>query len=299
VIRPTRLAGVLAALALVVSSCSADVPRGAAATVDGVEVPREVIEVWVRDALTANSLLDEGQVQRELLSWVIQRDIVANVLRERGLEITAEEVAEVRSSVIASIGGEGALPGILANVGFPQDFFDQVFLVREAGIDAIVLQLTGDRVLETRTARHVLVATAEEAAAVIEALGAGADFAELALERSIDTGSGARGGDLGPQSRGVFVPEFDAAVWSARLGTVLEPVETEFGFHVIEVMAEDRRAAAELSSLERRGLVGEALDLVLGEALARATVVVDGRLGSWDPITGAVVATPTVGSVRG
>jgi hypothetical protein len=86
----------------------------------------------------------------------------------------------------------------------------------EANIDTIVLALAEGRSLETRTARHILVETAEEADEVFALLRTGADFAELAEERSQDPGSAANGGEPRAQQRGVFVPEFDEAVWSAR-----------------------------------------------------------------------------------
>ena len=63
----------------------------------------------------------------------------------------------------------------------------------------------------------------------------GADFAELAREESADEASAALGGDLGTFGRGMMVPEFDSAAFSAPLETVTEPVGTQFGWHLIEV----------------------------------------------------------------
>ncbi len=69
-------------------------------------------------------------------------------------------------------------------------------------------------------AAHILVANEEEAAAVKARLVAGEDFAALAAELSIDTGSGAAGGDLGWFSAGMMVPEFQAGVEAATVGTL-------------------------------------------------------------------------------
>ena len=84
-------------------------------------------------------------------------------------------------------------------------------------------------------ASHILLETEEEALKAIEELDAGADFAELARARS--TGPSApRGGDLGYFGPGRMVPEFDAAARALEVGAYSkEPVQTQFGFHVIKV----------------------------------------------------------------
>jgi len=80
-------------------------------------------------------------------------------------------------------------------------------------------------------------------------LQAGEDFAELAAELSKDTGSGSAGGDLGFVPRGRFVAPFDEAVFTLPIGEVSEPLETQFGWHVIEVLAREER---ELSPADYR-----------------------------------------------
>jgi peptidyl-prolyl cis-trans isomerase C len=67
----------------------------------------------------------------------------------------------------------------------------------------------------------------------------GEDFAQLATKNSQDTGSAARGGDLGWFAKGTMVPQFDAAVWQLKVGEISDVVETDFGYHVIK--ATDKR----------------------------------------------------------
>lgn len=81
-------------------------------------------------------------------------------------------------------------------------------------------------------ASHILVETEEEAEALIAELGEGADFAELAQERSIGP-SGPNGGELGWFTAGMMVPTFEEAVFALSVGEVSAPVETQFGWHVI------------------------------------------------------------------
>lgn len=71
---------------------------------------------------------------------------------------------------------------------------------------------------------------------ILVELRKGADFAVAAKRFSADPGSRDRGGDLGWARRGVFVPEFDRVAFSLKIGVISEPVETPFGYHLIEVM---------------------------------------------------------------
>lgn len=85
-------------------------------------------------------------------------------------------------------------------------------------------------------ARHILVDTEDEAKAIIGQLQAGADFAELAKEKSTDTGSKESGGYLGYFGKGAMVPEFEAAAFAQKVGTyTTTPVKSQFGYHIILV----------------------------------------------------------------
>ena len=83
-------------------------------------------------------------------------------------------------------------------------------------------------------ARHILVRTQHECEALKQQIEAGADFAALAQKHS-QCPSGKQGGDLGTFSKGQMVKEFDQIVFSAELGKVHGPVQTQFGFHLIEI----------------------------------------------------------------
>jgi peptidyl-prolyl cis-trans isomerase C len=90
-------------------------------------------------------------------------------------------------------------------------------------------------------ARHILLKTEAEALEVIKALDGGADFAELAKEKSTGP-SGPRGGDLGYFGKGQMVPEFETAAFALDAGSYSStPVKTQFGYHVIKV-EESRQA---------------------------------------------------------
>jgi peptidyl-prolyl cis-trans isomerase C len=82
-------------------------------------------------------------------------------------------------------------------------------------------------------ARHILVATKEEAEAALKRIKAGEDFAKVAKEVSKDPGS--EGGDLGWFTKDRMIPEFAEAAFKLQVGQVSDPVKTQFGWHIIKV----------------------------------------------------------------
>lgn len=96
-------------------------------------------------------------------------------------------------------------------------------------------------------ARHILVEDEDLSNQVFEMLNEGSKWEDLALEFSIDESNKARGGDLGWIPRGLMVPEFEEAVFAGEVGEILGPVETEFGFHLIEILGQEDRDLDEFS----------------------------------------------------
>jgi parvulin-like peptidyl-prolyl isomerase len=114
---------------------------------------------------------------------------------------------------------------------------------------------------EARCIRHILFNPdqRERAEDVKGRLEDGGNFEELAREFSQDPGSAEEGGSLGCVPQGQFVPEFDEAAFGAETGEVVGPVETEFGFHLIEVT--EIQEASETPFAEARPEIEEQLTL--------------------------------------
>lgn len=93
--------------------------------------------------------------------------------------------------------------------------------------------------------RHILVETEEEALDIIEALQAGDSFSQLAQANSLDENSAQRGGELDWGPVALFVPEFAEAVTNANIGELVGPIQTDFGYHIIQVRAREEREAEE------------------------------------------------------
>lgn len=113
---------------------------------------------------------------------------------------------------------------------------------------------------------HILVKTEEEAKAIIVDIEKGGDFAAIAKEKSLDPGSGAKGGDLGFVPKGLTFPEFEKAAFALEVGAMTkQPVETEVGWHVIK-LEETRKEEPPLFNVEQIRIRNEMIrDLVTGE----------------------------------
>jgi peptidyl-prolyl cis-trans isomerase C len=190
-----------------------------------------------------------------------------------------------------AVGGREQLADILAAQSLTVDLFLGRLVPTQARLDEIRAQLLADvDDVVLRTTRHILVDTLDEAESLLEDLEAGADFAALAAMHSTDVGSGAAGGDLGPALPGSYVPAFEEAVWSSSLNEIVGPIETNFGFHLLEVTAEQTTPAQDLDGQLADQVLGNDLDELLRSVQAEIEITVAPGLGVWDPVQGRVVA---------
>ncbi len=304
----TRVRTLAAALsaALLLAACGPVLPGGAAAMVGDARIPRAEVEraIAALDLAADRAAIEESlpadlnpaerraqadaqfatvvqDLQRRTLDLYIRLEIVRIVAEEEGVEATDVDRAEARELLVESIGGEDQLEGVLTQSGFTEDLFDEVIVEQEALIAALRTALLGDAELEVREPRHILVEDEAEAQEIVDLLAGGADFASLAEERSIDPGSAAEGGALEAAPRGAWLQEFDDAVWTAEVGEVVGPVQTQAGFHVIELLSADTLDAEQLPDEQVQQLVGGELDARFVAVVADTEVVVDPAFGEW------------------
>ncbi|MGB7242220.1 MAG: peptidylprolyl isomerase [Sulfitobacter sp.] len=146
-------------------------------------------------------------------------------------------------------------------------------LTDEAVQELFDAQFAGAEPTEEFNAAHILVETEEAANAIKADLDGGADFAETAKEKSTGP-SGPNGGSLGWFGPGMMVPEFEAATVALKPGEISDPVKTQFGWHVIQLI-ETRNA--EIPKLEdvREDLENQVRQKAVETALTDVTEAAD------------------------
>lgn len=158
----------------------------------------------------------------------------------------------------------------------------EVAVTEQALADAYESRYANVEAEQEFNAAHILVESEEEALALVTALNDGADFAELAKEKSTGP-SGPNGGDLGWFGKGAMVPEFEAAVLELEKDGVSAPVQTQFGWHVVKLLDTRDIAAPEFDAVRAElegALAQEAVQSRLVELEQSATVtrVEDGTI---------------------
>jgi len=305
------LAGLLAlSVGLVAAAC--DDAQGSALEVNGREVSQSSVDKEL-DAIADNEAFSESveaqggsvsdtegtlsaQITAQWLTFLVQDEVVVEEIEGRDIEVTAENETAGQAAAEELFGAPEVFEA------FPEWFRNRV-VARESRRAALLAAITpeagdGPTDEEVRAAfdqqfaeiaaqcpsgkyaAHILVETQAEADALALQLAAGADFATLAAAESIDTQSGALGGELLCFDPAQLVPEFAAAAEALPLNQVSAPVQTEFGFHLIIV-----RDAIPFESVEavvREGLAADENPAgALGPLIAEADVSVNPRYGEW------------------
>lgn len=192
------------------------------------------------DDTTEDGKLMIDQMKDEVLTQMIDQEILNQAAAKEGMTVTTADVDKAVAETVEEAGGQSVLDEWLKSSGFTLDEFRQT--VR----DQVVVEKLYEKVTagvpttaEQIRACHVMVETKEEADAVLVRLKAGEAFAKVAQEVSLDDGSSADGGDLGFFPKGFMVDEFEAAAFALAVGAYSAPVQTEYGFHIILVTERD------------------------------------------------------------
>ena len=306
---------VLVALAALLAACGG-VGGQVAATVNGGQIDRDLLERMVRAQLGAQDVdPDEleaeeraervGPVQQQLLTALIQFELLEQLADDFDIEPSEEALDEAFEEQVAQFGGEDAY---LDQTGMTEEEFRDRVVATQVRIEGLIEDLTDDvgedelqeayeaqreTRFETRAVRHILVESEDEADEVVDRLADDEDFGELAGEVSEDPGSAAQGGEYDHQPRGQYVEAFDEAVWTSEVGDLVGPVETEFGYHVIEVTdeeaAEFEDVRDELEQELTSGSAEQSFQAMVEQTIAEADVEVDSTYGRWDASQGMVV----------
>lgn len=289
----------LAPLALVLAACGGS--GAVAATVDGAEITVGDVE----GLLFSETGTITNQEFAELLDAEIKRLVMINGAQaEYGLEATDDEIEKEAQAIYeGQRTGEETLEEFVNARGVTKQTllnFAHQSILRGRLLDHLVAEVpppsqeqidqemaTARLQLTTVCASHILLETEEDAQEVLNLLGGGADFGQVAIEHSTGP-SGPNGGELGCVSPDVYVPEFRDATLVAPVGEIYDTiVQTFFGFHVILVTERTEPSESDLPSEDEvvdvmiRRAATALLDTWFFGLLQTSDIVVDEAYGTW------------------
>jgi len=192
---------------------------------------------------------------------------------EEGIEVSSEAVEariEEESTAILASGMFSSWEQFLEIYGLSEEYFAR--LMEDALlIDQVSEAHAPSREAEQVHARHILVADEETGEQAISRLEAGEEWATLASELSEDTSNKDSGGDLGWFPRGAMVTEFEDAAFSLEPGTTSGLVQTDYGYHIIQVLEKGMR---EVDDETYQSLLSDAFLSWLDEQRADAEIAI-------------------------
>lgn len=263
-LRPLRMVMIPAvAVTLGVSSVSAAEPGDVIAKVGETEITEADIAFAAQDLGQELQRFPPSQWRGILLDVIVDMQLLAQAAREAEIEKDPDfqkqlEFLKLRALRNAYIAQkiEGGVSEDDVKAAYEKEFAD----------------FEGD---EEINARHILVKEKAEAEAIIKELEGGADFIELAKEKSTGP-SGPNGGDLGFFVRGQMVKPFEDAVFALEPGAITkEPVETQFGWHVIKLEERRRQPKPSLEDVAqglRQQLARDQYTKIMDDLKSRVTV---------------------------
>lgn len=251
-------------LLLVTLSFSASAIAGdAVATVNGKPIKQSLFDFIVKDATDHGQKVDDN-VRDVIMSKLISSELVLQEAQKSGMDKKPDYLAKE----------ELTRRELLVNV-YIQDYMKN-HPVSESDTKAAYEKFKTELGDKEYNARHILVASEAEAKDVIAQLNKGGDFSKIAKEKSIDPGSKEKGGDLGWFALGGMVKPFGEAVSKLQKGKVSDPVQTQFGWHVIKLDDVRELKAPAYDKVKdnlQKQLGQRQLEKMLTDLRAKATVV--------------------------
>ena len=300
---------ILAALGL--TACS-DLLTTAAATVDGRKIDESQfsreLEFLLADPRFAQQLPtgEQGEtarkeLARQYLTFLIHQEVVRAYADEHDVEVDSAQVDSLYQQQITELGGPEVFARLLRQAGATErdvrSLLEQQVL-RQGVAEAVVEEQLGDEQLrqeyEQRSlefsqvqAAHILVRSEREAERLLER-ATPQNFGDLARQFSLDEGSAANGGDLGPQRAVDLVRPFAEATLEIPVGEVGGPVQTDFGWHLIHVIDRQVQPFEAVRETLLQELRGQVFTDWLLERLQTAEVRVNPRYGFFDEESGSI-----------
>jgi peptidyl-prolyl cis-trans isomerase C len=192
-----------------------------AALVNGVSIPQSRVDARVK-AMAAQGQQDTPEVRKAVKDSLINLEVISQAAAKLGLDKNPDVIQQlevIRQNVLAD--------------AYIQDYLKK-HPINEGAMQAEYDRLKGQSSRNDYKARHILVKTEAEAKDILAQLKKGTKFEKLAA-KSMDPGSAKQGGDLGWADPKGFVKEFADTLATLSKGQTSEPVQTQFGWHVIRL----------------------------------------------------------------
>jgi peptidyl-prolyl cis-trans isomerase C len=191
-----------------------------------------------------------GAGKRQFAEDYLRMRLLADQAEKNGVANDAEvqsQIALMRENLLANAQLSRIEKGVtLSDADYQKAYDANKTSFEQAKARHILIAFKGSRAAQPGK-KELTDAEAKAKAEEIRAkIVAGADFAEMAKKESDDTGSGARGGDLGSFGHNQMVPEFEKAVFAQKIGEVGTPVRTDYGYHIIQVQERKSPALADV-----------------------------------------------------
>jgi peptidyl-prolyl cis-trans isomerase C len=194
-----------------------------AATVNGVAIPQSRVDAMVKEATTQGQQPDSPELHKAMRERAINIELLSQQAMKDGLDKQAEvqeQIAMARQSVL---------------VGAYIQEFTKNHPISEDTLKQEYEKLKDQPNNKRYQVAHILVVTEKEAKAIVAQLRKGGNFAAIAKKSSKDPSAKNSGGDMGWHTAGDFVPEFSEAMVRLKKGEISEPVQTQFGWHIIKL----------------------------------------------------------------
>jgi parvulin-like peptidyl-prolyl isomerase len=186
-----------------------------------------------------------AQARRQVLEQMIDQEVTRQAAAEMGISISEAELESSIQDIVEQSGGQDQFDQSLQDTGTTYEDFRSMLLdqlLSEAVYSAVTASISP--MAEQVHARHILLPTREQAEEVLARLQAGEDFAFLAKEYSEDVSSRENGGDIGFFPRGVMPAEVEDVAFSLEVGETSGIIESQFGFHIVQVLEKEEREMA-------------------------------------------------------
>jgi foldase protein PrsA len=243
-----------AALCILLAACSSGGGGGNVVSVNGTDITKAQLD----------QRLESGPAAKQVLNQLVQQQLIDQYAKDKNVVISQADITKRENDIRAKyppgqfdqmVKQQGLTEQDVQNILRQQAILEKAVApnvhVSDADVKAYFDKnhATFDKPEQVR-ARHILVADPATAKIVLAKLKAGGDWTALAKQYSTDPSTKDKGGELGFFGKGQMVPAFQDAAFGAKVGQIVGPVKSPFGYHIIQVEEKKPATKATFASVK-------------------------------------------------